>query len=63
MYSHLFPFHSSIWDIVENGMHMLDSYDENCNAIDAQEMIHKNAQKLLMSCWLLYAGKSITRFY
>jgi hypothetical protein len=35
MCSHLFPFHPSIWDIVENGMHMLDSYDENYNAIDA----------------------------
>jgi hypothetical protein len=30
--------------IVENGMHILDSDDGNYNAIDAQEMIHKNAQ-------------------
>jgi hypothetical protein len=30
--------------IVENGMHILDSDDENHNAIYVQEMIHKNAQ-------------------
>jgi hypothetical protein len=33
MHSHLFSLHPSIWDIVENGMHMLDSDDEKYNAI------------------------------
>jgi hypothetical protein len=41
---HLFCFHPSIWDVVENGMQLLDSDGENNNAIDAQESIHKNAQ-------------------
>jgi hypothetical protein len=38
-----FSLHPSIWDIEENGMHMLDSNDEIYNAIDAQGIIHKNA--------------------
>jgi hypothetical protein len=38
-----FSLHPSIWDIEENGMHMLDSNDEIYSAIDAHEMIHKNA--------------------
>jgi hypothetical protein len=44
MQSHLLSLHPSIWDIVENRMHVLDSNDENYNAIYFQEMIHKNAQ-------------------
>jgi hypothetical protein len=44
MRSHLFSLHPIIWDIVENVMHILDSDDENYNAIYVQEMIHKNAQ-------------------
>jgi hypothetical protein len=44
MHIHLFSLHTSIWYILENGMHILDSDDENYNAIDVQEMIHKNAQ-------------------
>jgi hypothetical protein len=44
MHSHLFSLHPSIWDVVENGMHIFDSDDENYNAIYVQEMIHKNAQ-------------------
>jgi hypothetical protein len=31
--------HPSIWDIVENGMQLLDSDVENYNDIDAQEII------------------------
>jgi hypothetical protein len=33
MCSHLFSLHPSIWDVVENGMYILDSNDENHNAI------------------------------
>jgi hypothetical protein len=33
-----------IWNVVENGMRLLDSDDENYNAIDVQESIHKYAQ-------------------
>jgi hypothetical protein len=43
MHSHLFSLHPSIWDVVENGMHPLDSDDENHNDIYLQEMVHKNA--------------------
>jgi hypothetical protein len=28
MCSHLFSLHPSIWDVVENGMHVLDSDDK-----------------------------------
>jgi hypothetical protein len=34
MRSHLFSLHPSIWNIVENEMQLLDSDDENYNAID-----------------------------
>jgi hypothetical protein len=40
MCSHLFSLHSSIWEIVENGMHF-DSID---NPVFINEQIHKNAQ-------------------
>jgi hypothetical protein len=40
MRSHLFSLHPSIWEIVENGMH-LDSTD---NPVFINEQIHKNAQ-------------------
>jgi hypothetical protein len=36
MRSHLFSLHTSIWDIVENGMH----YDDNDDAIHIREQIH-----------------------
>jgi hypothetical protein len=32
MCNRLFSLHPSIWDIVENGMHVVDSDDENYNA-------------------------------
>jgi hypothetical protein len=38
--SHLFSLHPSIWEIVENGMH-IDSTD---NLVFINEQIHKNAQ-------------------
>jgi hypothetical protein len=44
MRTYLFSIHTSIWNVVENGMQLLDSDDENYNAIDVQESIHKNAQ-------------------
>jgi hypothetical protein len=31
--SHLFSLHPSIWDVVENVMRILDSIDDNHNAI------------------------------
>jgi hypothetical protein len=40
MHNHLFSLHSSIWDIIENGMH----YDNNDDAIHIHEQIHRNAQ-------------------
>lgn len=54
MRSHLFSLHPSIWDIVENGMHIFDSDDENCNVIYMQEMIHKNAQVTTVLLTSLY---------
>jgi hypothetical protein len=44
MCSRLLFLHPSIWDVLENGMQLLDSNDEHYNAIDAQESIHKNVQ-------------------
>jgi hypothetical protein len=44
MHSHLFSLHPSIWDVVENGMHVVDNDDDNYNAIHMQEIIHKNTQ-------------------
>jgi hypothetical protein len=38
MCSHLFSFHPSIWEVVENGMH----FDSNDNTIFIHEQIHKN---------------------
>jgi hypothetical protein len=35
MCSHLFPLHLSIWDVVENGINVLDSDDENFNIAEA----------------------------
>jgi hypothetical protein len=46
MCSHLFSIHPYIWDIVENGMHIV-SDDEN-NVVYMQEQIHKNAQATTM---------------
>jgi hypothetical protein len=40
MRSHLFSLHSSIWEIVENGMH----FDSTDNPVFINEQIHKNAQ-------------------
>jgi hypothetical protein len=40
MCSHLFSLHSSIWEIVENGMH----FDNTDNPVFINEQIHKNAQ-------------------
>jgi hypothetical protein len=40
MRSHLFSFHPSIWEIVENGMH----FDNTNNPVIINEQIHKNAQ-------------------
>jgi hypothetical protein len=40
MHSHLFSLHSSIWEIVENGMH----FDSSDNHMFIDEKIHKNAQ-------------------
>jgi hypothetical protein len=37
MCSHLLFLHPSSWDVLENGMQLLDSNDEHYNAIDAQE--------------------------
>jgi hypothetical protein len=54
MRSYLFSLHPSIWDIVENGMHALDSDDENHNAIYRQELIHKNTQATIMLLASLY---------
>jgi hypothetical protein len=48
MCSHFFSFHPTIWDVVENGMHVLDSDDKNHNVIYLQEMIHKNVQATTM---------------
>jgi hypothetical protein len=44
MSSHLFSLHPSIWDIIENGMQLLDSNDKNYIDIVTQESIHKNLQ-------------------
>jgi hypothetical protein len=43
MRSHLFSLHPGIWDVIENRMHIVDSDDDNYNAIYMQEMIYKNA--------------------
>jgi hypothetical protein len=40
MCGHLFSLHSSIWEVVENGIH----FDSSDNAIFINEQIHKNAQ-------------------
>jgi hypothetical protein len=40
MRSHLFSLHTSIWEIVENGMH----FDSTDNLVFINEQIHKNAQ-------------------
>jgi hypothetical protein len=40
MRSHLFSLHSSIWEIMENGMH----FDSTDNPVMINEQIHKNAQ-------------------
>jgi hypothetical protein len=48
MRNHLFSFHPSIWDVVENRMQCVDSDDENYNAIHMQEMIHKNTQATIV---------------
>jgi hypothetical protein len=50
MHSHLFYLHPSIWEIVENGMH-LDSTD---NPIFINEQIHKNAQATTVLLASLY---------
>jgi hypothetical protein len=44
MCNHLFSLHPSIWNVVENGMHIIDSDDENYDDIHMQEMIYKNTQ-------------------
>jgi hypothetical protein len=54
MCNHLFSLHPSIWDVVENGMHVVDSDDENYIAIYMQEMIHKNNQATTMLLASLY---------
>jgi hypothetical protein len=54
MCNHLFSLHPSIWDVVENGMHVVDSDDENYIVIYMQEMIHKNNQATTMFLASLY---------
>jgi hypothetical protein len=44
MRSHLFSLHSSIWEIVENGMH----FDSTDNPVVINEQIHKNAQAIIL---------------
>jgi hypothetical protein len=48
MRNHLFSLHPSIWNVVENWMQCVDSDDDNFNAINAQEMIHKNTQATIV---------------
>jgi hypothetical protein len=48
MRNHLFSLHPSIWNVVENGMHVVDSDNEDYNAIYMQEMIHRNTQTTTM---------------
>jgi hypothetical protein len=59
MHSHLFSLHPSIWDMVENGIHILDS-DENYNAIYVKETIYKNTQATTVLL-AFYAGRSTTK--
>jgi hypothetical protein len=44
MRSHFFSVHPSIWDIVEDGMQIPDSDDENYNIVEVEEIIHRNSQ-------------------
>jgi hypothetical protein len=44
MCNHLFSLHPNICDVVENEVHVVYSDDENYNAFQMQEMIHKNTQ-------------------
>jgi hypothetical protein len=44
MHSHAYFLHPSIWDIVENGMQISYSDDENLNVIEVEGLIHRNSQ-------------------
>jgi hypothetical protein len=46
MHSHAYFLHPSIWDIVENGMQISYSDDENFNAIEVEGLIHRNSQAI-----------------
>jgi hypothetical protein len=44
MRNHLFSLHPSIWDVVENGMHVVDSDMRTIMLFICKKMIHKNTQ-------------------
>jgi hypothetical protein len=43
MCSHLFSLHPCIWDIIENGFNIPDVHDEDCNEVEVEKQIHRNA--------------------
>jgi hypothetical protein len=48
MRSHLFSLHPCIWDIIENGFNIPDVHDEDCNEVEVEKQIHRNAQAIVV---------------
>jgi hypothetical protein len=50
MHNHLFSLHPSIWDVVENRMHVVDSDDENYNAILSHPGFRDPSANIIILC-------------
>jgi hypothetical protein len=48
MKGHLYSLHPSIWDVVELGMEILDSGNEEYNQVEAEQIIHCNSQATMV---------------
>lgn len=48
MRGHLYRHHSSIWHVVEVGMEISNSNDEDYNTVEAEQIIHHNAQATMI---------------
>jgi hypothetical protein len=48
MCSHHFSLHPILWGLVENGMQISDSDDDHFDAIEVEELIHRNSKATIV---------------
>jgi hypothetical protein len=60
MRNHIYSLYPYIWDIVKNGMNILDKEDGDYNEVEVEKKFIE-IPKLLLSCLLPFARKSTIR--